>query len=111
MNTYPKNPTPIIGSTRNIIFPAYRAKSEAGYMYSRKKYTKPKMKFSLNYPALTQDELKILTDFFTQNQGEKFYFTYPLEKTKIVCIFIDDELSISDDGGGYSSLKINLAEV
>lgn len=110
MNTYPATPPIIVGSSRTIRNPTYRSQSESGYTFSRKKWTRPKASYSLNYPSVDQNELKILQDFFNENQGQKFKFKYPYDEEKI-CVFTMDELQITDNEGGYSAVKIDLAEV
>ena len=100
MNTYPTTPPIIVGSTRTIRNPTYRSQSESGYTFSRKKWTRPKASYSLNYPSVDHNE----------NQGQKFKFKYPYDEEKI-CVFTMDELQVTDNEGGYSAVKIDLAEV
>ena len=111
MNKYPTYPPIIVGSTRTLQNPSYRSQSESGYTFSRKKWTKPKSKYSLNYPGLKHEDFKILEDFFIANQGLKFKFKYPLENETKICVFAMDEIKATDDVQGYCSTKIELVEV
>nr|DAX52849.1 MAG TPA: minor tail protein [Caudoviricetes sp.] len=111
MNSYPKKPEFAVTSTRTTINPAYRSSSEAGYTTTRKKFTRPKTKYSLVYPYITHEELKILNDFFNANQGQKFTFKHPFEDKEKICIFAMDELVVTDNTSELCSTKIELAEV
>lgn len=111
MNTYPSFPKPAVGSSRSIINPTFRSKSEAGYTMSRRKYTRAKREYSLSYPLLTMEQLAILESFFNENQGEKFKFTHPLESIERICIFAMDKFPISDNFSNHCSVTIDLAEV
>lgn len=111
MNTYPTKPPMFLGSTRTTINPTQRSESEAGYIFARKKYTRDKSKYSLNYSSLTYDEFNILNEFFKTNQGEKFYFTHPIENIRKVCVFAMDELVANDDFSGHCSTKVELIEI
>ncbi|WP_170000350.1 hypothetical protein [Campylobacter sp. RM9328] len=111
MNTYPNFPKPAVGSSRSIINPTLRSQSEAGYTTSRKKYTRAKREYSLDYPLLTMEQLAILESFFNENQGRSFKFTHPLENVERICIFAMDKFSISDNFSNHCSVKIDLVEV
>lgn len=111
MNTYPTNPYIRAGSTRTLLNPSQRSQSEAGYIFTRKVFTKPKYKFSLNYSSITYKEFEILEDFFKKNAGEKFYFTYPVTNQEFVCVFAIDELVVQDEAFGYCNTKVELIEI
>ena len=111
MNTYPTYPPLIVGSSRTLQNPTHRSSSEGGYTMTRRKWTKPKSKYSLNYPSVNADQFKILRDFFIANQGQAFKFRYPLEDETKICVFIMDELAATDSAGGYCAVKIEIAEV
>lgn len=111
MNTYPLIPAIRVGSSRTLINPSQRSQSEAGYIFTRKVFTKAKHKYSLNYSNLTNAEFEILENFFKQNVGKKFYFTYPTTNVEVVCTFAIDELVAQDDFRGYCNTKVELIEI
>lgn len=108
---YPSKPIPRVGSSRKIIAPSYRSKSEGGYTYSRRKFTRTKQSYALNYTSINKAELEILSNFFKAHSGAKFYFTHPLENQQKECVFAMDELDITDLGCGLFNTKIELLEV
>lgn len=108
---YPNTPVPRVGSSRKIIAPSYRSQSEGGYTYSRRKFSRSKSSYSLQYPSITKAELDALASFFIANAGNKFCFTHPLEDSTKECVFAMDELEISDLGSGLFSTRVELLEV
>lgn len=111
MNTYPSYPPIVVGSSRTLRNPTHRSSSDGGYTITRKKWTKPKSSYSLNYPALNAEQFKILRDFFIANQGQAFKFRYPLEDEIKICVFAMDDLKADDNMQNHCAVKVEIVEI
>ena len=103
---------PITGLTqqskRITQFEALRSQSEGGYMFSRKKFTKPKYKFELEH-LFNESDFETLNTFFETNQGTSFDLVFKGITYRV--IFGIDELSPDHLSGDVVKTKVTLVEV
>lgn len=79
MSTYPSLTTPPnYPLTEGIEDPAIKTKSEAGYVTTRKKYTKQNVSFGVTYSMLTDTDKDTLRTFYdTVETVDTFTWTHP----------------------------------
>jgi hypothetical protein len=108
---YPENPIPSLGSSSQLYIPLIKSESDGNYPKVRRKTTKARKKFELDYKNILHSEFQVLEDFFVANQGLSFDFTEPLSGTIYTCVFMQDELDKSYDTVNTVSTTIKLEEV
>lgn len=108
---YPSTPIPRFGSTRGKKLEALRSQTEAGYTFSRKKFTRSKAMFELSYKNITLAEYLTLENFFVANQGSIFAYTHPITGNTYNCIFAIDEIKATDTTYGRVDTNVSLVEV
>lgn len=111
MATFPTNPIPRYNSTRGKKLEAIRSQTEAGYTFSRKKFTSSKAMYDLKYDNISLAEYQVLEDFFIANQGTVFQFTHPREAVVKNVIFNQDDIIATDTNINRCSTQIQLLEV
>ena len=109
---FPTEPIPrASGSDETIIIPLVKSESEGAYTKVRRKITKVKNEFKLNYRKITKAEYTILKNYFIANQGLEFQFVHPDTLEEYTCIFKQDKLVKTHTDGVLVSTEIMLEEV
>jgi hypothetical protein len=110
MATFPSTlPNPSIQSSGEIKLAQVRTPMEAGYVQTRKKYTRSREKYSLSWSALNNTEFETLRDFFINNQGGNWDFPF-LSSTKQYR-FSSDSISFNWTSPLYRKVQIEIEEV
>lgn len=112
MATFPSSPSPRYSSKRGKQFAALRSESEGSYGMTRKRFTKSRVFFSLNFDNITMAEFTILETFFLANQGTIFDYVYPLEPgTTHKVMFASDTIEATDTSALRCNTSIDLIGV
>lgn len=69
-----------------------RSDFEAGYVYTRAKWTRSRKIFELTWGAMKDPDKQTLEDFFDNNLGGTFTWEHPLSGEVHTVMFAEDEL-------------------
>ncbi len=114
MAVWPSIAEPIFPIREVTLFPAYSTEKEGPYVQQRRKWSKAKKVFSLEWDekcALTETDYQLLETFFLNNQGLAFTWTHVATGTSYTVMFNQDELDSQIVFPGYRSLSVQIREV
>lgn len=112
MATFPSSPSPRYSSKRGKQLPALRSESEGSYGMTRRRFTKSRVFFSLNFDNITMAEYTILENFFLANQGTIFDYVYPLDPLNThKVMFASDTIEATDTSPLRCNTTIELIGV
>lgn len=110
MAIYPTAPIPSVGSKEAIEIPIVRTKADGNYVRVRRKATKKRETFELNYKFLTLSDYQSFRSFFIENQGSVMTWTHPVHGSSHNVVFAMDKLeaTLYDT---YADLTVLLEEL
>jgi hypothetical protein len=88
-------PNPEFPLQEEIVFPQIRTEFEAGYVQSRRRGTRNRRKWTLNWKSLTGLQWATLRAFFLARQGQTFAWTHPVDLTSHSVRFSGDSIPAS----------------
>ena len=96
--------------TRSWVDNMIKDSSDAGYTYSRPRYTRLKRKFSITYAALVDVDIADIDNFIEAIRGaDAFIWIHPLTFEEIV-MTLDEPITITDQTYGRYKLTMNVTE-
>ena len=96
--------------TRSWVDNMIKDSSDAGYTYSRPRYTRLKRKFSITYVALVSADIADVDAFIETIRGaDAFTWVHPTTFEEIV-MTLDEPITISDQTYGRYKLTMNVTE-
>jgi len=109
MAIYPISPVPHQGSKTDLNIPVIKAESEGAYTKVRRTTTKTKRTWDLSYKNILLQDYQILEDFFNDNQGLSFDYTY--DDVTYTVIFNQAKITKEHTTGVTASTSIQLEQV
>jgi hypothetical protein len=104
-------PAPRATMTGSVYLPQVRDESDAGYVSSRKRFTKSREKLTgFGWDYLSDADFATLLEFFLANQGGTFTWTHPITSASYVLGSAVDELQYQHLPGGGRSVEWPLEE-
>lgn len=88
-----------------------RDEFEAGYVQSRKRDTRGRRRWMLEWKGMPEADFSTLMTFFEANQGGTFTWTNPETSTGYTVRFAEDEIEWSIERPGVRDVKMELEEV
>ena len=116
MADYPSIRTPAYPLEEETVKLQVKTPFESGAVQSRAQYTTHKMRWTLNYPAMTVADYNTLRIFFYTNIGSTFNWTYPtmagheLSGTTIEVRFVEGSLKARWINKRYWTISVQLEE-
>ena len=113
MATWPAIAEPIFPIKEATEFPTVRSDKEGPYVQMRRKWTRSKKTFQLEWDekvSLSEADYQILRQFFIENQGDNFTWTHPATNIVYTVVFDQDSLGTTIVVPGYRALSVNLRE-
>jgi hypothetical protein len=78
-----------------LLIPQIRTEFEAGYVQSRRRGTRERRKWALEWDVLTNAQRITLQSFFIARQGSTFAWTHPVTLVSYTVRFSDDAVKMS----------------
>ena len=87
-----------------------RSDFEAGYVYSRAKWTRARKRFDLTWDSMTNSDKNTLETFFNNNLGSTFTWEHPVSGTTYTVRFSDDSIDFDYVPHMYWQASVSLEE-
>ena len=114
MAVWPSIAEPIFPIREVTLFPAYSTEKEGPYVQQRRKWSKAKKVFLLEWDekcALTEADYQLLETFFLDNQGLAFTWTHVATAVSYTVMFIQDSLDSEIIFPGFRTCSLQMREV
>lgn len=114
MATWPSIAEPMFPIKETTELPTAKSSKEGPYVQYRKKWTKSKKHFQLEWDemvSLLEADYQILEQFFYENQGVSFTWTHPVTSIVYTVVFDQDSLDSTIVFPGFRALSIKIREL
>lgn len=102
---------PSYGLSEETYFPQIRTEMENGSVISRRKFTRARDKWNLEWDDMPEADYQTLKTFFEANQGLTFYWTHPLTNVTYTARFSTDRLANNAVAPGHRRVSCPIEEV
>ena len=91
MAAFPDIPV-TIGSQSSLYIPIVQTESEGNYLRVRRKTTRSRRIFTLDFKEISYTDYALIEAFFEANQGISFTWTHPVTSIEYDLVFMQDTL-------------------